>query len=49
MAGCYTWQRKCIVNENPCAKPTAEACAGPQLWFWILTGALALGLIAHKK
>jgi hypothetical protein len=49
MAGCYTWKRQCIVNQNPCAAETAAPCAEPQAWFWILAGALAVGLIAHGR
>ena len=49
MSGCYTWKAKCLApSANPC-QVAQGTCPETQAWFWILAGALGLGLLIANK
>lgn len=49
MSGCYTWERKCLAMTDPCAQASnVQPCPETQTWFYVLAGALLLGLIVGK-
>ena len=48
MPPCYTFEKLCIPNDglSPCSQNNQPDCGQVAGWFWILTGVVALGLIA---